>query len=100
MSKLRPLGNRVLIRRSKVKQTKGGILIPDSAQEKPKQGEVLAVGPGKVNDDGALEPMTVKKGDTVLFGAYSGTEVKSSDEVDEREELLILAEDEVLAIIE
>jgi chaperonin GroES len=97
MMKLKPLGNRVLIKRSKVKTSKGGILLPDTAQEKPKEGTVIACGPGKVNDDGVLEPIGVKVGNTVLFSSYAGTEVKSQDE---EEELLILSEDEILGIIE
>ncbi len=96
MPKLRPLGNRVLVRRSKVKTSKGGILLPDTAQEKPKEGEVIACGEGKLNDHGKIEPMFVKVGDTVLFSAYAGTEVKNQD-LDE--ELLILSEDEILGII-
>ena len=97
MSKLKPLGNRVLVKRSKVKTTKGGILLPDTAQEKPKNGEVIAAGPGKTNDDGSLEAMTVKVGDTILFGSYAGTEVK---DMGDEEEYLILSEDEILGIIE
>lgn len=96
MLKLKPLGNRVLVKRSKVKSTKGGILLPDTAQEKPKEGEVIAVGPGKINDDGIVEPMVIKKGDTVLFSSYSGTEVKNPDD---ENEYLILSEDDVLGII-
>jgi chaperonin GroES len=95
MSKLKPLGNRVLVKRSKVKTSKGGILLPDTAQEKPKEGEVIQTGPGKRNDQGELEAMSVKIGDIVLFSSYAGTEVKS--EVDE--ELLILSEDEILGIV-
>jgi chaperonin GroES len=97
MIKLKPLGNRLLVQRSKVKASKGGILLPDTAQEKPKEGKVIAAGPGKMNDDGEIEAMNVKVGDTVLFGSYAGTEVKGNQE---NEELLILSEDEVLAIVE
>lgn len=97
MMKLKPLGNRVLVQRSKVKATKGGILLPDTAQEKPKEGKVIAAGPGKMNDDGEIETLNVKVGDTVLFGSYAGTEVKG---LGEEEEFLILSEDEILAIIE
>jgi len=97
MTKLKPLGNRVLVQRSKVKTTKGGILLPDTAQEKPKEGKVLAAGPGKMNDDGSLEAMSVKVGDTILFGSYAGTEVK---EMNDENEYLILSEDEILGIIE
>ena len=93
---VRPLGNRVLVRRSTVKSTKGGILLPDTAQEKPKEGEVLAVGPGKTNDHGETEPMHVAVGDRVIFGSYAGTEVKGmSDE----KEYLLLSEDEILGIV-
>ena len=96
MMKLKPLGNRVLIQRSKVKTSKGGIILPDTAQEKPKEGKVVATGPGKMNDDGQLEPMIVKKGDVVLFSSYAGTEVKGADT---EEEFLILSEDEILGIV-
>jgi chaperonin GroES len=93
---VRPLGNRVLVRRSTVKSTKGGILLPDTAQEKPKEGEVIAVGPGKTNDRGETEPMHVVIGDRVIFGSYAGTEVKGmSDE----KEYLLLSEDEILGIV-
>lgn len=96
--KVKPLGDRVLIQRSKVKTSKGGILLPDTAQEKPKEGTVIACGPGKMNDEGKMEPMDVKVGDVVLFSAYSGTEVKSDNEAEN--ELLILSKDEILGIIE
>jgi chaperonin GroES len=94
--KIRPLGNRVLVQRSKGKSAKGGILLPDAAQEKPKEGEVLAVGPGKANDKGQIEPMHVKVGDKVLFGSYAGVEVKG---MDQDGEYLILTEDEILGIL-
>lgn len=94
MTKIKPLGNRVLIKRSKAPTTKGGILLPDSAQEKPKEGTVVAVGPGKVDDQGNRDTMQVKVGDIVLFSAYSGTEVKGDDE-----ELLIISEEEILGIM-
>ena len=97
MMKLKPLGNRLLVQRSKVETTKGGILLPDTAQEKPKKGKVVACGPGKANDSGTIEPMDVKVGDTVLFGSYAGTEVKDMGEDDE---YLIMSEDEILGIIE
>jgi len=80
-----------------MKTTKGGILLPDTAKEKPKEGEVIAVGPGKRNDEGKLEPKTVKPGDKILFSSYAGTEVK---EAVQDEELLIMSEDEVLGILE
>ena len=92
--KIQPLGNRVLIRRSKKETSKGGIFLPDTAQEKPKEGEVLAVGPGKMNERGEVETLAIKKGDRVLFGSYAGTEVKGDEK-----ELLILSEDEILGII-
>ncbi len=95
--KIKPLGNRVLVQRSKVKTTKGGILLPDTAQEKPKEGKVVAVGPGKTNDDGQIEVMSVQVGNTILFGSYAGTEVK---DMGEDNEFLIISEDEILGIVE
>lgn len=92
-NKIKPLGNRVLVQRSKVQTTKGGILLPDTAQEKPKQGTVVAVGPGKIDENGKRETLCVKEGDLVLFGSYSGTEVKGD------EELLILSEDDILGVL-
>jgi len=94
MKKIRPLGNRVLIQRSKAPTTKGGILLPDSAQEKPKEGIVIAIGPGKVDEHGHKESMSLKVGDRVLFSSYSGTEVKGDNE-----EMLILSEDDVLGVL-
>lgn len=94
--KFKPLGNRILVKRSEAEMTKGGILLPDSAQEKPKRGEVLAVGPGKTQEDGTVSSMELKAGDQVIFGSFAGTEVKAGEE----EELLIMSEDEVLAIVE
>jgi chaperonin GroES len=94
--KIRPLQDRLVVKRlAEEEKTKGGIIIPDSAKEKPIEGEVIAVGNGKVADDGTQRPLDVKKGDRVLFGKYSGTEIKI-DGV----EHLILREDEVLGIIE
>lgn len=96
MSKLRPLHDRVIIKRlEEEKVSAGGIVIPDSAAEKPIRGEVLAAGEGKILDDGKVRPMAVKVGDKVLFGKYSGTEVKV-----EGEELLVLREDDIVAVIE
>lgn len=95
-NKIRPLGNRVLIQRSKAPTTKGGILLPDTAKEKPREGKVIAVGPGKMDDNGKHEAMNVKVGDQVLFGAYAGTEVKDAQQ---EEELLILSEDDILGIL-
>ncbi|HEY2743346.1 MAG TPA: co-chaperone GroES [Polyangia bacterium] len=94
--KIRPLQDRLVVKRlAEEEKTKGGIIIPDSAKEKPIEGEVIAVGNGKFNEEGTLRPLDVKKGDRVLFGKYSGTEIKL-DGVDH----LILREDEVLGIIE
>ncbi len=94
--KFRPLHDRILVRRlEEGEQVKGGIIIPDSAKEKPQEGEVIAVGEGKKNDDGKRMPMDVKAGDRILFGKYSGSEIKM-----EGEEFLILREDEVLGIVE
>jgi chaperonin GroES len=88
--KLKPLGNRIVVQRSEAKTTKGGIILPDTAQEKPRQGTVVAVGPGKTDDSGHVQPMDVKVGDQVLFSSYSGTEYQ--------EEYLILSEDDLLAV--
>ncbi len=94
--KIRPLQDRILIRRlDSEEEMRGGIVIPDTAKEKPQEGEVVAVGDGKVLDSGQKQEMTVKVGDRILFGKYSGTEVKVDDE-----ELLIMREDEVLGILE
>ena len=96
MKGLRPLGDRILVKRVKEEErTKGGIIIPDTAKEKPQEGKVIAVGNGKVNDEGKKVPLDVKAGDKILFGKYSGSEVKLDDE-----EYLILREEDVLAIIE
>ena len=94
MKKITPLGDRVLVKRSQAKTTKGGILLPDTAQEKPREGEVIAVGPGKRDDQGVLQAMSIVVGDHVLFGAYAGTEVKSDDE-----EHLILSEEDILGVL-
>lgn len=94
--KLRPLGDRVIVRPlEQEEKTKGGIILPDTAKEKPMQGEVVAVGPGRKNDKGEVQPMDVKVGDKVLYGKYAGTEVK----IDEQE-YLILRESDILAVIE
>lgn len=93
---LRPLNDRVLIKRSEPEtRTASGIVIPDSAGEKPEQGEVLAVGPGKLQDNGQRQAPSLKAGDRVLFGKYSGQSVKLNGD-----ELLVLREDDVLAVIE
>ena len=92
----RPLHDRVLVRRVEAEEkTAGGIIIPDTAKEKPQQGKVIAVGAGKPDKDGKKMPLDVKAGDTILFGKYSGQEIKL-----EGEELLIMREDEVLAILD
>jgi chaperonin GroES len=93
---IKPLGNRILVKRLQVKTSKGGILLPGSAQEKPKEGEVLAVGPGKRNEEGVLKTMTVKVGDKVLFSSYAGIEVKSEES---SSELMIMSEDDVFGVL-
>jgi chaperonin GroES len=94
--KIRPLQDRVIIRRlEEERKSAGGILIPDSAAEKPSRGEIIAVGPGKANDKGVVQPLSVKAGEKVLFGKYSGSEVKV-----EGEELVIMREDEIMGVIE
>lgn len=94
MTKIKPLGNRVLVKRAEAKTSKGGILLPDSAQEKPKEGIVIAVGEGHRDEQGKLHPLHVKIGDRVLFSQYSGTEVTLNEE-DE----IILSEDDILGIL-
>jgi chaperonin GroES len=94
--KLRPLHDRVIVKRlEEEEKTVGGIIIPDTAKEKPQQGKVVAVGKGKVLENGEVTPLTVKEGDRVLFGKYSGTDIKI-----EGEEHLIMREDDILAIIQ
>ncbi len=94
--KIRPLQDRLVVRRvQEEEKTKGGIIIPDTAKEKPIEGEVIAVGKGKVNDKGEQRPLDVKVGDRVLFGKYAGTEIKIDGE-----EHLILREEDVLGIVE
>jgi chaperonin GroES len=93
---VRPLRDRILVKRFEEQEQKvGGIIIPDTAKEKPQQGKVIAAGNGRVNDEGKVLPLDVKAGNTILFGKYSGTEIKI-----EGEEYLILREDEVLGVIE
>ena len=93
--KLRPLNDRVLIKRAdEDTKTAGGIIIPDTAQEKPSQGKVLSVGPGSRGDDGKLAPLDVKKGDTVLYGKWSGTEVKVDGQ-----DVLIMRESDIMGIV-
>jgi chaperonin GroES len=94
--KFRPLHDRVVVKRvEQEEKTRGGIIIPDTAKEKPQEGEVIAVGPGARNEDGEIVPLDVKAGDRVLFGKWSGTEVKIDGE-----ELLIMKESDLLGIIE
>ena len=94
--KIRPLQDRILVKRVEEEaKSKGGIIIPDTAKEKPQEGKVVAVGKGKVTEDGKVHPLDVKKGDRVLFSKYSGTEVNI-----EGEEHLIIREDDVLGILE
>ncbi len=93
---IRPLHDRVVIRRQEEETTSpGGIVLPDSAAEKPIQGEVIAVGNGKILDNGEVSPLDVKVGDKVLFGKYSGTEVKLGDE-----EVLVMREEDIMGVIE
>ena len=95
MATLRPLGDKILIKRVEAEtKTKSGIVLPDSAKEKPKRGKILAVGTGKRLDDGKVAPMTVKVGDEVLFTSYAGTEIKLDGE-----EVMIMSEDDVLAVV-
>jgi chaperonin GroES len=94
--KVKPLNDRVLVQRLEEAQvTKGGIFIPDTAKEKPVEGKVIAVGPGKVNDQGNRMPLNVKEGDRILFGRYAGSEIKV-----EGEDYLMMREDDILAIVE
>ena len=93
---VKPLHDRILVKRIEEKEVvKGGIIIPDTAKEKPMEGEVVAAGPGKVLEDGKRAKMDVKKGERILFGKYSGTDIKIEDE-----EYIIMREDDVLAVIE
>ena len=95
--KIRPLQDRVLVKRldESEEKTKGGIIIPDTAKEKPQQGKVVAAGKGKANDDGKVMPLDVKVGDTILFGKYSGSEIKI-----EGVEHLIMREEDILGVVE
>ena len=93
--KLTPLHDRILVRRVEEQESvRGGIIIPDSAKEKPQEGEVIAVGKGKINEEGKVRPLDVKDGDRILFGKYSGTEIKIDGE-----EYIIMREEEVLGIL-
>ena len=94
-AKIRPLHDRVLAKRiEEEEQVRGGIIIPDTAKEKPQEAEIVAIGPGKVQDDGSRAPMDVQAGDRVLIGKYSGSEIKIDDV-----EYVILREDEILAVV-
>jgi chaperonin GroES len=94
--KFRPLGDRVLVKRvEEESKTKGGIIIPDTAKEKPQEGEVVAVGPGARDDSGKVQPLELKAGDKILFGKWSGTEVKVDGE-----DLLIMKESDVLGVVQ
>jgi chaperonin GroES len=94
--KIRPLQDRIIVRRvDEEETTKGGIIIPDSAKEKPQEGKVIAVGKGKANEEGKIQPLDVKKGDKVLFSKYAGTEINI-----EGTEHLIIREDDVLGVVE
>ena len=95
--KIRPLQDRVIVRRLEQddEKTKGGIIIPDTAKEKPQQGKIVAVGKGKVNDDGKVNPLDVKVGDKILFGKYAGSEIKLDGE-----EHLIMREEDILGVVE
>jgi chaperonin GroES len=94
--KVQPLHDRILVKRIEEEATsKGGIIIPDTAKEKPQEGRVIAVGKGKVNEDGEVRPLDVRKGDRILFGKYAGTEIQLG-----AEEHLIIREDDVLAVLE
>ena len=94
--KIRPLGQNVLLRRLEAEEkTKGGIILPDTAKEKPREGEVLAVGEGELNKDGKRKDFQVKQGDRVIFSSYAGTEVKLGGE-----EYLIISEDDILGVVE
>ncbi len=96
MATIKPLNDKILIKRAKAQTSKGGILLPESAQEKPREGEVLAVGPGKYDDSGRQEPLNVKPGDRVIFSSYAGTEVETEDK---NNEYLIVAERDILGIV-
>lgn len=96
MASLKPLSDRIILKAVTAEEkTAGGILLPDTAKEKPQQGEVVAVGPGKVQDNGKLAPVDVKVGDKVYYGKYSGTEVKLDGQ-----ELVVLRQDDILGVVE
>ncbi len=91
---VKPLGNRIVVKRKEAKTTKGGIILPDAAQEKPRQGEVIAVGPGKTDEKGKHHAVELKTGDEILFSSYAGTEYKADDG-----EFIIMSQDDVLAVL-
>src|SRR5574340_1303337 len=94
-TKFTPLHDRILVRRvEEAETTRGGIIIPDSAKDKPQEGEVISAGKGKINEDGKVRPLDVKEGDRILFGKYAGTEIKIDGE-----ELVIMREEEVLGVL-
>lgn len=93
MKKIKPMGNRIVVQREEAKATKGGILLPESAQKKPREGIVIAVGPGQVNEKGQMQKMDIKVNDKVLFSSYGGVDYKIDDQ-----EYLVLSEEDVLAV--
>lgn len=93
---IQPLGNRVLVKRLQSRTSKGGIILPDTAQEKPRQGEVIAMGPGKMDEEGRVQKMHVNVGDQILFSSYAGTEVKTEEA---GSEYLIMSEEDILGVI-
>ena len=96
MAGIKPLGDKILVKRLEAQEvTKGGIVLPDSAKEKPKEGKIISVGPGKILDDGKRGALQVKAGDRILFTSYAGTEIKVDGE-----EFLVMSEEDVLAVVE
>lgn len=94
--KIKPLGSRVLIQRATATTSKGGILLPETAQEKPKEGVIIAAGPGSMDDQGNMQTLSVKVGDRVLFTSYAGTEIQCSDDSNE---YIVMAEKDILGVI-
>ena len=92
---IKPLGKRLVVKKTKMPTSKGGIILPDTAKEKPKTGEVVSIGPGEISKNGTLIPLALKTGDKVLFSTYSGVEFNPNED----EEFLILSEDDILAVI-
>ena len=93
---IKPLGDRVLVKRAEMKMSKGGIILPETAQEKPRQGKVVAIGPGKMDEKGNMKKVNVHVGDTVLFSSYAGTEVKTEDD---QADFLIMSEVDILGVL-